>query len=171
MKEVSLTDRFKSQQFWSSKQQAMVPIQINTMIGIIQIIVCSLLFSVVTGKPCVFCLPTPPTEGLVRGNLKLHYIDGSTLQIDYDSSILDCTRKDLADKIITRVEATSANFILYSKAQWRGRAKPVSWGNYSARLGFPNMKVRSIKQRGCRWPSSGVSLVNTATCINNIDIQ
>ena len=169
MKEVSLTDRFKSQQFWSSKQQAMVPIQINTMIGIIQIIVCSLLFSVVTGKPCVFCLPTPPTEGLVRGNLKLHYIDGSTLQIDYDSSILDCTRKNLADKIITRVEATSANFILYSKAHWRGRAKPVSWGSYSARqIGFPNMKVRSIKQQGCRWPSSGASLDNAATCINNI---
>ena len=129
----------------------MVQIQINNMMAIIQILVCSFLCALVTGRPCVLCdVPMHQTNGQVRGNLKLHYNDGSTFRMNYDRSILDCTKTDLPDKVITGVEVTSAAFILHNNVKWRGMAKPVSWGNYSAsEIGFPNMKVRSIKQPGC----------------------
>ena len=139
--------------YQASIAEAMVQIPINNMMKIIQILAWSLLSGVVTGKPCIFCLPRQTEEHHVRGNLKLFYDDSTTFTVHYDSLILDCTRTNLPAKIITRVEATSANFILYSRISWRGWAKHVSWGDYSAsEIGFPNLKVRSIRQPGCSSP-------------------
>ena len=131
----------------------MVQIQINNMMAIIKMLVFLL--------PSVTCVPIPgnqgvmrvrthQTEGDVSGNLKLYYIDGTDLTINYESLNLDCTMKNLPDKIITRVVATSVNFILHSKINWRGEAFPVSPSE--TEIQYPQPKLRSIEQPGCPWP-------------------
>ena len=131
----------------------MVQILIKDMKAIIQILAWSVFSGFVTGKPCITCLSHQTEEHRVRGNLKLFYDDSTTFTVNYDSLIPDCTRTNLPNKIITRVEVTSAEFILYSGISWTGWAKYVSWGHYSAsEIGFPNMKVRSIQQPGCSSP-------------------
>ena len=121
---------------------------------------CSLLCGIVTGRPSFIGVPPTQTGPRVRGNLKLYYEDGTSLTVVYDSTILDCTRTDLPDKTITKVEATSVNFVLYSKVNWQSKSKRVRWGDYTAsEIGFPRNRVRSIKQPGCShsWPFSGVA--------------
>ena len=130
----------------------MVQIQINNMMAIIQILFFSLLCAVVTGRPSVLSVPTPQMEGRVDGNLKLYYMDGTDLTIYYNKLNLDCTMKNLPDKIITKVVATSVNFILYPRINWRGTGVPVSPSEIEKEIDYPMKKLRSIYPEGCPWP-------------------
>lgn len=151
----------------------MVQIQINNMMAIIQMLVFSL--------PCVTCVPIPwnqgtmhvwtsQTEEPVGGSLKLHYNDGSTDTIHFNST--DCTRSQadisgISDKIITSVEVASAKFVLYSKIKCRGKAYEIESSGQrhfnASEIGF--QKVRTIEQPGCPspcpWPSLSVSLLSS----------
>ena len=130
----------------------MVQIQINTMRAIIQLLTCSLLSNLLSGKPLVFSVPSRQDEARVTGNLKLFYKDGTTFSVNYDSFDLKCNMTSLPykNKIITKVEATTVDFMLYYGTNWRSWQKHVEWGTYSASdLRFPRPMVRSIRQPGC----------------------
>ena len=122
--------------------------------SITQISGCVLLLSaVVTARPCVLCDGREPNPPQVYGSLILHYQDNSTHRIEYDSNTLDCRRKNLPNKKIAKVEVNSAEFILYSKNQWRGTmATVVEVGNteFSPEEINGIKKVKSVRQKGCR---------------------
>ena len=124
--------------------------------AIIAISVCFLLLcGVVTARPGVFDVPphsaTEPPP--VIGSLILHYDDNSRHKIDYDSSSQDCYLNQLPNKRITKVEVSSAHFVLYSKRNWSGAMASVSsvgFKEYSKEEILGMTKVKSVRQQGCK---------------------
>ena len=124
--------------------------------SITQITGCVLLLSAVVtacSRSCVLCVPEPNPSSKVSGSLILHYQDNSTHRIEYDSNTHQCRKDNLPNKKIAKVEVNSAEFILYSKNQWRGTmATVVEVGNteFSPEEINGIKKVKSVRQKGCR---------------------
>ena len=123
--------------------------------AILQMFGCLLLLSgAVPGRPRVFDVPphSVPAPPPVIGSLILHYDDNTTYKIHYDSSSLECHVNFLPNKKITKVEVNSAQFVLYSRRNWRGRAAAVSsvgYREFSTEEILGITRVKSVRQQGC----------------------
>ena len=123
--------------------------------SITQITGCVLLLSAVVtacSRSCVLCVPEPNPSPKVSGSLILHYQDNSTHRIEYYSNTHQCRKDNLPNKKISKVELSSAKFILYSHNQWSGKAAIVSTiGHIWFSPGEINeiTMVMSVKQLGC----------------------
>ena len=127
----------------------------NRKMSIIHIFGCVLLVSTMVkacARSCVLCVEPEPNPPEVNGSLILHYQDNSTHIIYYKSNTLDCRKNNLPKKKISKVELSSAKFILYSQNQWSGKAAIVSTiGHTWFSPGEINeiTMVMSVKQLGC----------------------